>query len=156
MKRSDGITEQHIQAILMNYLLTTKRHKVVIPNSNGLLPYEADLISFTRDGLCCEYEIKLDKYDYEHDSHKPKHSVIPGATENSPAYFWYVTFAFGINPPKHAGWLHVDEKGNLVVKKDAPRHNTWKMDEGKYLYAAMTLSACVSRMYLAYYFRLKP
>ena len=56
MKHDPKITEAVIQAIMMPYILEKLRHELVIPNPQKLLPYEADLVSFTRNGLLHEWE----------------------------------------------------------------------------------------------------
>jgi len=152
-RSSTGITEQTIQAILMDWILLTLRHELVIPNPQKLLPYEMDLASFTRGGLLVEWEIKLDHYDFKDDAVKPKHKIIPVAQDNSPAYFNYVTYNFSITPPAHAGWVLVRPNGTVAVMKEAPRHNTWKMGEDKYRYAAMTLSKRMARLYPQVYLK---
>ena len=156
MKHNPGVTEQHIQAILMPYVMEKLRHELVIPNARDILDYECDMVSFSRNGLLHEWEIKLDRWDFADDKNKPKHKTIPTAKTKSPAYFWYVTYNFPITPPAHAGWVIVTAKGEVKVMKEAPRHNEWKMEPDKYRYAAITLSKRVVRMYQAYYFQQKP
>jgi len=155
-KHDARVTEAHIQALLMRHIFESLRHELVIPNVNALLPYEADLVSFTRHGLLHEWEIKLDRYDYADDLKKPKHKTIPLGLIDSPAYFWYATYNFSISPPPHAGWVLVTSDGKVTIKKEAPNHNSWKMGADKYRYAAITLSKRVMRMYLAYYFKQNP
>jgi hypothetical protein len=150
------VTEQHVQAIMMKFILEKMRHEVVIPNVERLLPHEADMVSYTRNQLLHEFEIKLDKYDFQEDRHKPKHATIPTAKENSPAYFWYVTYNFSIQPPAHAGWILIKNTGEVQVMKEAPKHNEWKMEADKFRYAALTLSKRVARMYMAYYLNQDP
>lgn len=156
MKHDSGVTEQHIQALLMSYLLNIKKHIVVIPNAGSILPHEADMVSYTRAGLLHEFEIKLDIQDFKKDMGKHKHTAMLTAKENYASYFWFVTFNFHIPAPAHVGWLNIDAKGNFKVEKEAPQLNKWKMGEDKYRYASQTLANRVSRMYLAYYFKQKP
>ena len=156
MKHDPRVTEAHIQAILMSYIMDTLRHQLVIPNPQKLLPYEADLVSFTRNNLLHEWEIKLDHYDFADDKPKPKHVTMLTAKTDSPSYFSYVTYNFSITPPAHAGWVLVTNKSEVRVMKEAPRHNEWKMEADKFRYAAITLSKRMVRMYLALYFGQKP
>jgi len=156
MKHDPKVTEAHIQALMMPFIMEKLRHQLVIPNVQRLLPYEADLVSFTRNNLLHEWEIKLDSYDFADDKIKPKHKIMLTATQDSPAYFWYVTYNFSIQPPAHAGWVLVSNTSQVKVMKEAPKHNDWKMGEDKFRYAAITLSKRVMRMYLAYYFAQKP
>ena len=156
MKHDPKITEAVIQAIMMPYILEKLRHELVIPNPQKLLPYEADLVSFTRNGLLHEWEIKLDHWDYADDRVKPKHTTMLTAKTDSPAYFWYATYNFSIQPPAHAGWVLVTNKAEVKLMKEAPKHYEWKMAEDKYRYAAITLSKRMMRMFAAYYLGAKP
>jgi hypothetical protein len=148
------VTEQHIQAILMNYLMNQRHHDCVIPNSTTFFSWEADVISITKARLVHEFEIKLNMADFKRDAQKEwKHSRI-GSQKNSPAYFWYATFEFEINPPPKAGWILVkrNEKKygwvfNIEVKKDAPRLNTWKPEPYKIADALRLVSFRLAHFY---------
>lgn len=151
-----GITEQHIQALLMTHVSVKMRHPIMIPGAKSLLPYETDMCSITRGGLLHEFEIKLNVHDYEHDSTKAKHVILPVAKDNSPAFYWYVTYGFSIEPPKYAGWLLVGLDGKITVGKEAPKLNDWKVPDDKIRYIATSLSSRMARLYLAVYFGQKP
>lgn len=142
------VTEGHIQAVLMRWLMNRKNHKYVIPNTVDFFGWEADLVSVTNSYLTHEYEVKLNVYDYRADAKKRKHLFI-GSDFKSPAYFWYVTFQFDIEPPENTGWILIsrtDTKSgandgwNLEVKKAAPRLNTWKPDQRRREQIARLLS----------------
>ena len=144
------ITEAHIQAVLMRYVITELNHKFVVPNTVDFFGWEADLVSVTRSFLTHEFEVKLNLSDFKADAKKKKHFYIPGEYK-SPAYFWYVTYQFEINPPEKSGWIliknTVDNGFDLVVKKKAPRLNTWKIDENKIKQIARLLSWKIYRVF---------
>ena len=129
------ITEAHIQAVLMGWLLDDKQHPYIVPNSREFFRWEADLLSITKSNLVHEYEIKLNIYDFKADAKKRKHFWL-GDASYSPAYFWYVTYAFDIEPPEKAGWILITQVNSaynygwkLEIKKPAPRLNQWKPDK---------------------------
>jgi len=133
------VTEAHIQAVLMRWVMEVKHHDSFIPNSNQFFTWEADLLSVTSSGLIHEFEIKTSIQDYRRDAKKRKHYKMD-VSLYSPAYFWYVTFGFEIEPPENAGWIFIeykksdngkDDGWNLNVKKEAPRRNEMKIDENK-------------------------
>ena len=120
------VTEKHIQAALM-YWIIGKQHPYIIPNSNTFFAWEADLLSIQRSGTVHEYEIKLNIHDFKEDAKKRKHLLMP--SHASPAYFWYATYNFDIQPPEKAGWLYINENWDVEVMKKAPRLNNWKIDK---------------------------
>lgn len=136
-----------VQTLLMRFCLT-KQHKAVITNSRELLYHEADLVSVTRAGLVHEYEIKLSRADYMRDfrNKKAKHWNFEngGVWKYMPAYFWFVTHGFEIEPPSYAGWMKVIAnrwgKWVLDVKKEAPRMKADKWDDAKVAKIARLLS----------------
>ncbi|RJX17562.1 MAG: hypothetical protein C4575_13035 [Desulforudis sp.] len=159
MDRVTKVTEGHIQAVLMRWLLTEKHHHFCIPNSNQFFTWEADLISVTRAGLIHEFEIKLNVYDYKADAKKLKHNMI-GHERYAPAYFWYVAYDFEIEPPENAGWIFVTQidtrngRNNgweLSVKREAPRLNDWKITDRKTEQVARILSWRLYNWYEGHY-----
>ena len=123
-------TEQHIQAVLFRHLVE-KGHTFIAPNCKAL-GYEADLISVSTSGLCYEYEIKVDAYDFYQDAKKEhKHTSYRKAQLGClrkpqtyvPSRFYYVV-PRGLVPhediPEHAGLMELE--GNLFeTVKTAPR-----------------------------------
>ena len=162
MDRIPKVTEGHIQAVLMRWLLNEKHHNYFIPNSNQFFTWEADLISVTRAGLIHEFEIKLNTYDYKADAKKLKHNMI-GYVRYAPAYFWYVAYDFEIDPPENAGWIFVTQidshNGNngwkLEVKREAPRLNDWKITDRQTEQIARILSWRLYHWYEGHYLRLE-
>ena len=150
-----SITEATIQAVLMLWCMNDKHHVYMIPNSNTFLnsSWETDLISVTRAGLCHEYEIKLNIADYRRDAKKRKFIWgYLGEQKHAPAYFWYATSNFKIDPPETAGWLNIyynpdRYRWEVDVKKEAPRLNSWKMTEQKQKDAARLLSWRLAHIY---------
>jgi len=148
------INETTIQAVLMQWIMNSKHHRLVLPNSTTLFFWEADVISVNNSNFVHEYEIKISRADYNKDAAKHKHNFI-GHPERSPAYFWYVTYGFEIDPPEKAGWILVSkypDKNRLVieVKKNAPRLNKWKIPEYKILSLAHCLSWRLTGEYKRY------
>lgn len=138
------VSERTVQAVLMRWAMESKSHVYVLPNSNGFFQWEADLLSVTRAGLVHEYEIKLNRADYRRDGIKKlKHQMLMAASVAGPAYFWYVTHGFDIEPPEHAGWIRVGQvaAGWVVdVRREAPRLRSWKLDDWHQLALARALS----------------
>jgi hypothetical protein len=158
-RKRDGlkVIEATIQAVLMNWVMNDKHHPYVLPNSNGFFHWEADLISVTQAGLCHEYEIKLNRADYRRDAEKRKHYWL-GDLTSAPAYFWYVTFEFEIEPPEKAGWIYVylkDWTWKVDVRKVAPRLNSWKASEQKQIEIARLLSWRITNLYRRRFMNLK-
>lgn len=159
-KYSDFIvTETTIQAILMEWALDEKHHQIVLPNPTQFFSWECDLISVTQASLVHEYEIKLNLADYKRDAAKRKHFWI-GESENAPAYFWYVTCQFDIDPPEKAGWIHVryDEKTcrwKIDIRKQAPRLNNWKISDRDRIDLARLLSYRLKNHYTRFLFMKK-
>ena len=142
--KMNRVTEAHIQAVLMKWVMVEKNHNCFIPNSNEFFFWEADLISVTKSGLVHEFEVKLNIYDFRADAKKQKHAWI-GQDYNSPAYFWYVTYDFEIEPPEKSGWILITQDDSpfgwkLEVKKEAPRLNNWKPDQRRTEQIARLLS----------------
>ncbi len=129
------ITEKTIQAVLMQWLMTNK-HECVVPNTTNVFSWEADLISVTKAGLAHEFEIKISASDYKADARKVNKHWRLQNTQHGPAYFWYVTYGFEIDPPPYAGWMKVVEvhgapRCQLVVP--APRlHNNKITDKQRF------------------------
>lgn len=145
------VTEATIQAVLMHWAMEDKHHQFVIPNSRDLFHWECDLLSVTRSDFVHEYEIKLNRADYNRDSKKRKHHWL-GDSHRSPAYFWYATYQFEIEPPKNAGWLYVwyNEARSIFevdVKKNAPRISGWKIPEKTKVDIARLLSYRIKNYY---------
>jgi hypothetical protein len=130
-----NVSEMTIQAILMRWAMNEKHHRLVIPNSTVFFFWEADLISIAQSGFVHEFEIKISRADYNKDAEKHKHNFI-GDPQRAPAYFWYATYGFEIDPPSKAGWILVSKYPDkkyltLEVKKNAPRLNKWKATDEK-------------------------
>lgn len=119
------ITETHIQALLMNWVMNKKHHCLIIPNSNTIFNWEADLLTVNKSNFIHEFEIKLNIQDYRADTKKIwKHKNLKDKWGSIPNYFWYVTYEFEIEPPKYAGWILINKNEtwwNIIVKKNAPR-----------------------------------
>lgn len=134
-------SEKTLQAAVMLWAMSAKQHQLVIPNSNTLFRWEADLITVTRSGLAHEYEMKVTPADYKRDAGKTdKHRTLKGG--GAASYFWYVT-CFDIAPPQHAGWLLVYERSDqwlVEVKKEAPRLCDRKIADEQRLIIARLLS----------------
>lgn len=75
-----------IQLLLRNSEWCDQRSDLIVPNvSWGLLPYEADLLSVRKSGLCAEFEIKRSFEDFKKDftkDHFHDAEIV--------AYFYYV------------------------------------------------------------------
>lgn len=154
------VTEAHVQAILMRWLMREKRQQFILPNSNSLLYWEADLISLSMSRYISEYEVKLTRGDYRNDFKKTtKHQwlALPNLhtvrAQRVPNYFWYVTFDFEIEPPEYAGWIRAffNPKSNwhkwrLEIKKPAPRLHRTKY-EGNPAYPLRLLSFHLANFY---------
>lgn len=138
------VTEATLQAVIMNWAMEEKHHALILPNSNSLYSWEADLITVTQAGLAHEFEIKLNIADYRRDAKKRKHFHL-GEASYGPSYFWYVTHDFDIEPYDKAGWIkiHYDEKAcrfRLNVIKNAPRLNAAKISDRDQLAIGRMLS----------------
>lgn len=144
------ITELTMQAVLMNWLMNNRAHIYVLPNSNQFFYWEADLLSVTKAGLCHEFEIKISLADYKRDAAKHKHHLIGGPGQG-PAYFWYATHGFEIDPPEKAGWIEVKQRASgswvVEVRKEAPRIGNWKITEDKRVDWARLLSWRLTNFY---------
>lgn len=150
-----NVSEATIQSVLMRWLLGEKNHEYLIPNSNQFFSWEADLISVNKSGLVHEFEIKLNIADYKRDARKHKHNFI-GDADHSPAYFWYVTHDFEIEPPEKCGWLLVrysekEHRWLVYEKKPAPILNHWKPGESKQRQIARLLSWRLSNLYTRHF-----
>ena len=127
------VTEKIIQAVLMRWAMA-HRMECAVPNTVQVFYWEADLITVTRAGLIHEFEIKISASDYKADMQKlSKHWGLENGTRG-PAYFWYVTHGFDIEPPEYAGWIKIIEAERLgtlrvVVKKPAPRLHKGKITD---------------------------
>jgi hypothetical protein len=129
-------TEATLQAILMQWTMEVRNHVYIIPNNTVVLPWEADLLSFTKAGIIHEFECKLNVYDYRADSKKQfKHQYLSLKFEKRcPNYFWYATLAgFEIEPPEYAGWVvllsDARKPWHVEVRKEAPRLHKEKATE---------------------------
>ena len=100
-------------------------------------------------------KLKLNIYDYRADAKKRKHFFI-GSDFKAPAYFWYATFEFNIDPPEKAGWILISRVDNnkgkndgwkLEIKKNAPRLNRWKPDQRRKEQIGRLLSWKISSAY---------
>lgn len=138
------IDENVMQAVLLDWVMEEKKHQMAVPNITVIFPWEADLLSVTKAGLCHEFEIKLNRDDYNRDFLKKKHKcgalseAYQGTNDYKwgvPNYFWYVTHSFGIQPPTYAGWITVDWErkrggGQVLVcrvQREAPRIHATKI-----------------------------
>lgn len=164
-------TEKNIQTLLMNYTMQRAGHQIAIPNitptgNTRLVGWECDLFTIGASGYSNEYEIKLNRADYDRDEKKEKIVLISSAYENNktiknhqsaftmPNNFYYVTYQFEIQPPVWAGWIYVQEveRSNhftlsLEVKKLAPKLHGRKMGEGDMKYIARLLSYRLEHAY---------
>lgn len=102
------MNEFKIQNALYAYL-TKKGHQLIIPNIYlGLL--ESDLISVTKAGFIHEYEIKLNKADFEADFKKTKHAHMRNRHYQFRNYFWFVAPEGIISTkdvPEYAGHIEI-------------------------------------------------
>lgn len=148
---STKVTERDVQAKLMRSILLGKNHKAAIPNSTQLFWHEADLISVTKAGLVHEYEIKLNRADYNREftsrTKKRKHWFLEKQISQSPNYFWFVTYDFDIDPPEYCGWIKLLEGGWLKEMKNAPRLHDGKWDDEKVAKIARLLSFRLMKVY---------
>ena len=150
---STKVTERDVQIKLMRRALISKNHKVAIPNSTQLLRSEVDLLTVTKAGLTHEFEIKLNRSDYnrEFTSHrkKQKHWWLQNTTYRSyaPNYFWLVTYDFDIEPPEYCGWIKLLDDGYLKRMKDAPRLHSRKWDDREVARVARLLSFRLLKVY---------
>jgi hypothetical protein len=160
-------TEASMQALVMRWAMIEKHHALVVPGATSFFHYgwEADVISVTPAGLAHEFEIKISKADYCRDAKKYKHHFI-GDQANAPAYFWYVTCGFEIDPPEKAGWIYIREANEiddplyrvntgldwvLRVRKEAPRLNKWHIETKKQIEIARLLSWRVTNLFTRQY-----
>jgi hypothetical protein len=153
----EKVCEGHIQAALANWAMNGHNHTFFINNSNTLFSWEADFLSVTAAGFVHEFEIKLSLSDYKRDALKWKHQHI-GSPTRSPAYFWYATHGFDIEPPSNAGWVSVYQDPKLLywhveVKKEAPRLNTWKVDDHFKKHSMRIISFMVLNLMMKHYWR---
>lgn len=107
-----------------------KRHRHIVPNVT-LFGWESDLVSVTKAGLICEYEIKCSRADFMQDRKKYRHrhftegfhNQYPG--HNVPAYFYYALRAeinFSADEiPEYAGMLLIHGTRLITTVKPAPR-----------------------------------
>jgi hypothetical protein len=152
------ITEQTIQAVLMGWAMIEKGHELVVPNSNTIFTWEADLLTFTKTRFIHEFEIKLDIHDYRRDAEKRKHAwLIEPMRNQSPNYFWYATWSFDIEPPAYAGWINVTidraQCWQVKVMKQAPRLHTAKASDHDRDAAARIMAHHVRRFFYQLYAR---
>lgn len=131
------VTEKTIQAVLMRWAMAHNM-ECAVPNTVEVFHWEADLITVTKAGLLHEFEIKISASDYKADKKKfVKHwNLENGLRSNGPAYFWYVTHGFDIEPPEYAGWIKIVECGpeqigmiRVAVQKPAPRLHKGKITD---------------------------
>lgn len=148
------VTEKTIQAVLMRWAMAHNM-ECAVPNTVEVFHWEADLITVTKAGLLHEFEIKISASDYKADKKKfVKHwNLENGLRSNGPAYFWYVTHGFDIEPPEYAGWLRVHERpdmpGNFFVRvlKSAPRLHTNKIEPRRQAQILRSLAWRLVNMY---------
>lgn len=106
-----------------------KRHRHIVPNVT-LFGWESDLVSVTKAGLICEFEIKCSRADFRADAKKERHALfrgeLPAWKEKGPSYFYYalraeVNVAVEEEIPAYAGMLLLHGKRLVTVVKPAPR-----------------------------------
>ncbi len=146
------ICEATLQAVLMYWAMVEKNHDFVVPNSNTIFWWEADLLTFTKSRFVHEFEVKLNIYDYRADAKKlGKHQSLKQGVGTIPNYFWYATTDFEIEPPEYAGWIKIindKEHGwKVVVVKDAPRLHNKKTNDRQREAVARILSHHLRRQY---------
>jgi hypothetical protein len=140
-----------LQTVLMNWAMEEKKHELIIPNSNTIFNWEADLLTFTRSNFIHEFEIKLNIYDFRADAKKNwKHQLLATPGRHIPNYFWYATSEFEIEPPKYAGWIKIFNKAgywNIRVLKEAPRLHSNKATDRQIRAASRIISHHLRREY---------
>lgn len=143
------LTERTMQGILMRWLLRDRNHEFVLPGSTDFFGWEADVVSVTKAGLAHEFEIKISAADYRRDFEKKiKHMELKDPLlryRPHPAYFWYATTGFEIEPPEYAGWIEVtyDKKQYRYIvseRKPAPRLHNVKVTDAQKIQIAHLLS----------------
>lgn len=102
-----------------------KRHRHIVPNVT-IFGWESDLVSVTKAGLICEFEIKCSRADFMQDRKKVRHQYLstldPKNMETTfPSYFYYalrqeVSFS-DEEIPEHAGMLLIHGKRLVTVIK---------------------------------------
>lgn len=167
------MTEQLLQALVMQRALVVLKHQVVLPNDTSFYNWESDVITINNSGFVSEFECKISRADYLRDKKKPKFDAFENHAEHKkrhetavvngkldmpfrphiPNYFWYVTLDFDIEPPSHAGWLKAtyDPKRYLYgmkVVKSAPRLHSEKPAERLVKIASRLLSYKLMSMYI--------
>lgn len=107
-----------------------KRHRHIVPNVT-VFGWESDLVSVTKAGLICEYEIKCSRSDFLQDKKKYRHrhfteglqAKYPG--HHVPAYFFYaLTRDVKYEEPEipeYAGLLIIHSAALVTLAKPAPR-----------------------------------
>ena len=150
------MNEKYIQTLIIRKMLANK-HKVVITNTTQQLFGEQDVLSVNRNGLTNEFEIKCTLADYNRDFKRKqsKHWFLKKTYnyDRLPAYYWFVTYLFDIDPPEYAGWMRVipieddDDrwypkgvKHKLFIEKRAPMLHDRKWDDAKLAKLARLLS----------------
>lgn len=156
------MNESTMQAILMDYCMEEKKHRLVLPNVTLLYRWEADLLSATKSWLVHEFEIKLTASDYAADMKKRrKHAELLRVFNSGhdsptvPNYFWYVIHGFETpQPPPYAGLLRMKKFNNPhfkgwypVVEHEAPRLHGRKLSEGVRIDATRWLSYKLKNIY---------
>ena len=167
------MTEQLLQALVMQRCLSQLKHQVALPNDTSFYSWESDVITINGSGFVSEFECKISRADYLRDKKKPKFdafkyhkahkerhdkAVLEGKWDRPfiphiPNYFWYVTLDFDIEPPEYAGWLKVtyNEKKywhDVKVMKVAPRLHSDKPHERMTQIAARLLSFKLMSVYV--------
>jgi hypothetical protein len=159
------INERIMQAVIMRWALFEKNHIYALPGSTMFFAWESDVITITKFNYAHEFEIKISKADYKHDFKKThKHQVLQQAILQHrpvPAYFWYATSGFDIDPPEYAGWLTVayNEKQfryEISIRKDAPRLHDYKITKESVETIAHLLSFRVATEYTNSIYRQEP
>ena len=170
------MTEKTVQTLLLDYTMQSAAHRIALPNvtDNGqprIADWEMDLLSVNRSGFSNEYEIKLSRSDYLKDRQKEaKHANLLSTYtmsrkekgwklhNNTPNYFWYVTYGFEIEPPDYAGWMAVnvceDYRRNYLVlkmKKKAPRLHAGLVGDERMIMMGRLLAYRLSHAYRKLY-----
>lgn len=125
--------------------LFKKSHTLICPNKHLDKWFECDMLSVTGSDYLHEYEIKISKADFKADFKKiEKHKVLESSIKKEPltekklmrlkcpSYFWYVTpidLLTEEDIPEYSGWMEVSERTGVIIKRDAKRLNSNKIDD---------------------------
>ncbi len=136
-----SLVQQHLGRYLFD-----KQHTAICGNFQTRTLPECDLISVNKEGLLCEWEIKISRSDFQADFRKEEkhknlaagrgHLIVRGGKQNlarflTCSYFSYACPAglLGVGDlPAYAGLVWVYPDGRIDIKRAAPVRHQYPAD----------------------------